>query len=70
MAYGITGGLFTVFFLWGLWEWSKRIQRKKAAENDRPKADKAPSNVKLILYIIIAIAIIALVVTFVLISTY
>ena len=43
----IPGSLFTVFFLWGLWEWSQRIKRRKAKDNDTPKTEKNLDKVKL-----------------------
>ncbi len=61
----IPGGLFTVFFLWGLWEWSRRMRRRVKDDNTGSKTEKRPDKVARIAYMIVAIAVITLVVLYI-----
>jgi len=64
------GGLFGLLFLWGLWEWSKRIRRKKKGRNETgavvaENADEKPDKISGILYLVIGSAIAVLIVVFI-----
>ena len=70
MEYGIPGGLFTIFFLWGLWEWSKSMNRKKEEKKGtdavvRNDADKKPDWISRIMYLIIGLGVVVLIVFFI-----
>jgi len=67
MEYGIPGGLFTIFFLWGLWEWSKSIKRKNSKKYDVDKGEaeveKKPDIIaRIAAYVIISIVVLVIIV--------
>ena len=69
MEYGF-GGLFTLFFLWGLWEWSKSMKRENSQKHDVDKdetikVEKKPDNIARGLIVIIGIGIVILAVIYI-----
>ena len=69
MEYEFPGGLLGFLFLWGLWEWSKSKKKEKRGNLDKndvvTEVEKKPDKVVRIVYVIIGMAILALIIVFI-----